>query len=138
MSQRHIFIVDSDPVAALVTASGLRRLLAPDVQVTVAASAGAAQLHSMRELIDMLVIDPNPQIQEASALIAALRAARPTVAVLVLAAYDTPGVRKQMQALGVQHYVAKPVELHQLVATVRTLLSMPAALPAQPLTLSPS
>ena len=138
MSQQHIFIVDSDPVAALVTASGLRRLLAPDVQVTVAASTGAGQLHSMHELIDMLVIDPNPQIQEASALIAALRAARPTVAVLVLAAYDTPGVRKQMQALGVQHYVAKPVELYQLAATVRTLLGMPAALPTQPLTLLPS
>jgi DNA-binding NarL/FixJ family response regulator len=137
LSQQHIFIVDSDPVAALVTARGLQRLLAPDVQVTTVLSGGGDQLHALREPIDMLVIDPNPQIQEAAALIAALRAARPTMTVLVLAAYDTPGVRKQMQALGVQHYVAKPVEIYQLAATVRALLGMPAALPAQPLTLSP-
>jgi DNA-binding NarL/FixJ family response regulator len=128
MAQQRILIVDSDPVAALVSAQGLQRLLAPDVQVTTAPSVDTAWRHCLREPIDLLIIDPNPQLQAASALISRLSADYPTVAVLVLAAYDTPRLQKQMRALGVQHYIAKSVELRQLAATVRLLFELPPVL----------
>ncbi len=124
MVQRHILIVDSDPVAALVTARGLQRLLALDVRVATASPASIAQRH---EPIDLLIIDPDLQFQEATALIGLLRTDLPAVEVLALVARDTPRLRKQMLALGVQHYIAKPVELHHLAGVVRALLGMQAA-----------
>jgi DNA-binding NarL/FixJ family response regulator len=131
MAQRHILIVDHDPVAALVSAQGLQRLLAPDVQVTTAPSVSSAWLHCLREPTDLLIIDPSPQIQAATALITMLHANYPAVPVLVLTAYDTPRLQKQMQALGVQHYVAKPVEIRQLATTVSLLFEAPAVLSDQ-------
>lgn len=137
MSQRHIVVVDSDPVVALVTARGLQRLLAPDVQVATAAPADIAQLHSLYEPIDLLIIDPNPQLQESTALIGLLRADLPAVEVLALVSHDTPRLRKQMLALGVQHYVAKPLELHHLAGVVRALLDIQVGLPERSLIPSP-
>ena len=131
MAQLQILIVDSDPVAALVSARGLQRLLAPDVQVTTAPSVDAAWRHCRHEPIDLLIIDPNPQTQATTALITMLRSDYPAVAVLVFPAYDTPRLQKQMRALGVQHYVAKPVELRQLATTVRLLFEMPPVLSDQ-------
>jgi DNA-binding NarL/FixJ family response regulator len=139
VAQRQILIVDNDPIVALVTARGLQRLLAPNVHVTTMSSAGDARLHCLRETIDLLIIDPNPQSQATTALITMLHTNHPAVAVLVLTAYDTPRLRKQMQALGVEHYVAKPLELHQLAAAVCALLGMPSVLSdGQPILYQPA
>jgi DNA-binding NarL/FixJ family response regulator len=124
MAQQHIIIIDSDPVAALVTAQGLQRMLAPDARVTTAPSAGASRLNCQEERIDLLIIDPNQQSQAATTLIRDLHNYQPEATVLVLTAYDTPRLRHQMQALGVQHYVAKPIELRPLAATVQELLGL--------------
>jgi len=51
-----------------------------------------------------------------------LHADRPEVPVLVLTAYDTPRLRTQMRALGVQHYLAKPVDLQDLGKSVRSVV----------------
>jgi DNA-binding NarL/FixJ family response regulator len=131
MAQQQILVVDSDPVAALVSAQGLQRLLAPEVQVITAPSVDAAWRQCLHEPPDLLIIDPNPQTQASAALIGMLRSDYPGVAVLVFPAYDTPRLRKQMQALGVQHYMAKPVELRQLATTVRQLFALPAVLQEQ-------
>lgn len=122
MSLRHIEIVDSDPTAALVTQRGLQVLLDADVKVTVAPSPEAAWLDCLKEEVDLLIIDPNPQSHAATSLVQALRAYRPHVPVLVLTAYDTPRLRAQMQTLGVQHYLAKPIDLLDLNEVVRTAL----------------
>ncbi len=122
MSLRHIEIVDSDPTAALVTQRGLQVLLDTEVEVTVAPSPDAAWLDCLKEEVDLLIIDPNPQSRAATSLVKALRAYRPHVPVLVLTAYDTPRLRAQMQTLGVQHYLAKPIDLLDLNEVVRTAL----------------
>ncbi len=122
MSLRHIEIVDSDPTAALVTQRGLQVLLDTDVEVTIASSPDAAWLDCLKEEVDLLIIDPNPQSRAATSLVQALRAYRPQVPVLVLTAYDTPRLRAQMQRLGVQHYLAKPIDLLDLNEVVRTAL----------------
>jgi DNA-binding response OmpR family regulator len=127
MAQQYILIVDADPVAGLVTAQGLQRMLAHAAHVTMAPSAGAARRYCLSGPLDLLIIDPHPHSQAAAALIGELHTGRQAAIILVLTAYDTPRLRRQMQALGVQHYIAKPVELAQLAATVGELLGLPPA-----------
>jgi len=125
MSTAKILIVDSDPAAALVTQHGLQRLQ-PGTEVTTAISAGAAWLSCLHDSVDLLIIDPNPANSASSALIKALRADRPNTDVLVLTAYDTPRLRAQMRALGVSHYLAKPVDLRELGQQVGLLMEQRA------------
>lgn len=122
-----ILILDSDPAAALVTQHGLQRLQA-DSEVTNATSAGDAWLRCLHQAVDLLIIDPNPANSASSALIKALRTDRPDTDVLVLTAYDTPRLRAQMRALGVEHYLAKPVELRELGHEVDLLMKQRASM----------
>ncbi|MFP4439915.1 MAG: response regulator [Chloroflexaceae bacterium] len=124
MPLRHIEIVDSDPTAALVTQRGLQVLLETEAEVTVAPSPDAAWLRCMNEEVDLLIVDPNPQSRAATSLVRALRAYRPHLPVMVLTAYDTPRLRKHMQTLGVEHYLAKPIDLLDLKQAVHTALEI--------------
>ena len=121
MATSKILILDSDPAAALVTKHGLQRLQ-PGTEVTTATSAGDAWLSCLHQPVDLLIIDPSPANSAASALIKALRADRPNTDVMVLTAYDTPRLRTQMRALGVAHYLAKPVDLRELGHEVGLLM----------------
>jgi two-component system, OmpR family, response regulator len=121
MATAKILIFDSDPAAALVTQHGLQRLQ-PGSEVTTATSAGDAWLSCLHQPVDLLIIDPSPANSASSALIKALRADRPNTEVLVLTAYDTPRLRTQMRALGVEHYLAKPVDLRELGHEVGLLM----------------
>src|SRR6266496_2477128 len=121
MATTKILIFDSDPAAALVTQHGLQRLQ-PGSEVTTASSAGDAWLSCLHQPVDLLIIDPSPTNSASSALIKALRADRPNTEVLVLTAYDTPRLRTQMRALGVEHYLAKPVDLQDLGKSVRSVV----------------
>jgi|SRR6266540_452011 two-component system, OmpR family, response regulator len=123
MPQQRILIVDSDPTAALVTQGGLQRFLGPEVTVTIAPSPGAAWLRCLRDGVELLIVDPSPESQAAAVLIKALHDQRPDVPAFVLTAYDTPRLRTQMRALGVQDYLAKPVDLLNLVQSVRVALN---------------
>src|SRR5262245_13838368 len=122
MPQQQILIVDSDSTAALVTQRGLQRLLGDAAEIAIVTAPGAAWLRSRRTEIDLVIVDPDPQNLAALALIKALAAEQPPVPVLVLAAYDTPGLRSRMAALGIKHYLAKPVELAELGRVVREAL----------------
>lgn len=116
----HIIIVDHDPTVALVTQRGLQRILTCDATVEIAPSPADALTQCLREHVDLLIVDPNPESSPATALVKSLHANRPDIPVLVLTAYDTPRLRAQMRALGVRHYLAKPVELHDLGKLVST------------------
>jgi len=120
-----ILIYDSDPAAALVTQHGLQRLQ-PGSEVTTATSAGDAWLSCLHHPVDLLIIDPSPANSASSTLIKALRTDRPNTEVLVLTAYDTPRLRTQMRALGVEHYLAKPVDLRELGHKVGLLMKQRA------------
>jgi two-component system OmpR family response regulator len=123
MPLQRILIVDSDPSAALVTQGGLQRFIGPEVMVTIAPSPGAARLRCLSGGVELLIVDPNPQSHAAAVLIKVLHDERPDVHVFVLTAYDTPRLRTQMRALGVQDYLAKPVDLLNLIQSVRVALS---------------
>jgi two-component system, OmpR family, response regulator len=126
MTTAKILILDNDPAAALVTQHGLQRLQ-PGSEVTTASSAGEAWLSCLHQPVDLLIIDPNPANSSSSALIKAVRTDRPYTDVLVLTAYDTPRLRAQMRALGVAHYLAKPIDLRELERTVAMLIGQRAA-----------
>ena len=119
-----ILIVDSDPPAALTTQHGLQRLLGPEAIVRIAPSPGAAWLHCVRQRVDLLIVDPTPQNLAATALLKAVREDQPQTAIMVLAAYDTPGLRHQMEALSIRHYQAKPIMVSDLAAAVRVAVRM--------------
>jgi DNA-binding response OmpR family regulator len=125
MASARILIFDADPAAALVTQHGLQRLQ-PGAEVTSVPSAGEAWLYCLHQPVDLLIIDPTPASSASSGLIKALRAERPNTAVLVLTAYDTPRLRAQMRALGVDHYLAKPLDLHDLGHEVGLLMDQRA------------
>lgn len=122
MSRLHILIVDRDATAALVTQHGLQRLLSAFADVEIADSPGAAWLRCLRDHVDLLIVDPAPESGAAAALIKALHVDLPSLPVLILTAYDTPRLRSQMRTLGVQDYLAKPVELEDLGRAVRSVV----------------
>jgi DNA-binding NarL/FixJ family response regulator len=119
---RRILIVDADPVVALVTQRGLRLLLGSDVEVQVAVSVEAAWMRSLSEPIDLLIVDPPLHDCTVWALIKALQEQSVQLPVLVLTSYDSVGLRRKMQALGVRHYLAKPATLQELERAVRKAL----------------
>jgi two-component system OmpR family response regulator len=119
MPSSHILIVDSDPTVALVTQRGLQRVLTFDATVDIAPSPTDAWTRCLRGSVDLLIVDPNPESSPAAGLVKSLHEQRPDIPVLVLTAYDTPRLRNRMRELGVRHYVAKPVELHDLGNLVR-------------------
>jgi two-component system, OmpR family, response regulator len=123
MNRPNILIVDGDPTAALVTQRGLQRLLNTVADIEVAATPGAAWLRCLRDHIDLVIVDPIAESGAASALIKALHSDLPDISVMVLTAYDTPRLRTQMRTLGVQDYLAKPVDLEDLGRAVRAVMS---------------
>jgi DNA-binding NarL/FixJ family response regulator len=125
MPLHYIQIVDSDPAAALVTQLGLQSLLKIDAEIAIGVPAArpgqyAPDGHSN---IDLLIVDPGSQSQAATRLIRSLQDTCPHTPMLVLTAYDSPLLRSQMRALGVRHYIAKPVDLPELERVVRDVLA---------------
>lgn len=123
MARLHIVIVDSDPTVALVTQRGLQRMFADTITVDIAASPSEAWASCVGGHVDIVIVDPNPENSPAAALVKSLHTMHPSIPVLVLTAYDTPRLRMQMRALGIQHYLAKPVELRDLEQLVRSVVA---------------
>lgn len=120
---QQIEIFDDDSAAALITQRGLQALLGHGVLVSIAANANDAWLACARGTVDILIIDPSPRSSNAVALLRAVRAYRPELPVMVLTAYDSPGLRARMSLEGVKVYAAKPIDLRDLVPLVRDMLT---------------
>lgn len=123
MPVRQIYIFDDDPSAALITQRGLQTMLGDRFSVVVAPSPNAAWLACATGNVDLLIVDPSPHGSGVFSLVRAVKAFRPYIPVLVLTAYDTPGLRARMRELGVERYVAKPIELRELLPIVTTSLA---------------
>lgn len=123
MPVRQIQIYDDDPSAALITQRGLQTLLGERFSVVVAATPNAAWLACASGNVDLLIVDPSPRGNGVNSLLRAVKAYRPQIPVLVLTAYDTPGLRAKMRELGVERYVAKPIELRELLPIVTAMIA---------------
>lgn len=124
MTARHILIVDDDSVAATVTQYGLDRLLGPSVKVTIADTSQAVWPQDDYDDIDLVIVDPHPQRRAMLTFIQACRKHQPDMPIIALTAYDTPRLRREMKALGIRHYLAKPIDLVRLVEEVRMVLDL--------------
>lgn len=129
MPLKHIHIVDDDPVAALITQRGLQTLLSGRSNVTVDPTPNAAWMACASYSVDLLIVDPSPHVTGVTSLLRAVRTFRPSIPILILTAYDTPGLRAKIRGLGIERYVAKPVDLQELLPTVSAAL---AAAPLRP------
>ena len=131
MLLQYIQIFDEDPAAALVTQRGLQAMLGDRLSISIAPTANAAWLACARGNVDLLIVDPGVRNGPATSLIRAVRSYRPQIPILVLTAYDTPGMRTHMRNLGVTYYAAKPIELRDLLPSVTAALQpASAAIPA--------
>lgn len=126
MPTKQIYIFDEDVSAAAVTQHGLKALLDDAVDVGIASSQNAAWMACAKGDVDLLIVDPGPPSGSAVSLIRAVRVYRPQIPILVLTAYDTPGLRASMRSLGVNLYVAKPVDLRDLAPIVNGALRLSA------------
>ena len=129
MRTQSIHIVDEDPSAALVTQRGLQSAFSEVVDVSVASSPNEARIRCATGNVDLLIVDPRPASSASLRLVGAVRAEQPELPILVLTAYDTPGLRNRMRALGVTYYLAKPVELREVVPLVSRALFSPRSDP---------
>jgi DNA-binding NarL/FixJ family response regulator len=135
MPLRHIQIVDGDPTAALVTRLGLEARLKGEAEISVATLSQQDQSpqhhfnngNGTGHEADLLIVDPGAQFQAATRLVRTLRAICPYTPMLILTAYDSPLLRTQMRSLGVQQYLAKPIDLLDLEQAVRELLVIDTA-----------
>lgn len=126
MLEAHILIIDNDPAAAMITQRGLQRLLSAEMTIEIAVSLSEARARCLKGQVDLLIIDPGPDVAGSTALLHELQIERPGIAALVLTAYDTPRLRRQMRALGVEQILAKPIEVHTLGEAVRRHFGCPA------------
>jgi DNA-binding response OmpR family regulator len=123
MSPRYIWIVDSDPSAALVTQLGLQaRLQSEDIEVTIATAHNLDREYTINNMVDLLIVDPGFQSQAAINLVRTLKTDCPQTPLVVLTAYDSPLLRAQMRSLDVEGYLAKPIDLLELEHVVRRVL----------------
>lgn len=139
MIPRQIHIVDGDPAAALITQRGLQRLLKEDFVVTIDRTPNAAWMACASSKVDLLIVDPGRFSSNVLRLLHVVRAFRRSIPILILASYDTPGLRALIRRLGIEHYVAKPVELPELLSRVSDALATtlsPAAMRSSPDSLS--
>lgn len=127
MQTRRVLIVDTDIAAALVTQHGLQRALGAAFSVIAASSPELEQIRSAYDSIDLLIIDPSSQNYTSNALIKGFHEAYPEAPVLILTAYDTPRLRREMRDLGIIHYLSKPIDLQRLELSVRLALGLEKA-----------
>ena len=127
MAVHRIAIFDNDPTVALVTQRGIERVLAEGVEVVVVPSPIAARDYCLCNEVDLLIVDPGAQSQSTVAMLKSLHDERPDIEMMALAAYDTPRLRTQLRMAGVQHYLAKPIEIRDLAQRVRTVLGLDQA-----------
>jgi DNA-binding response OmpR family regulator len=116
-------ILDNDPAAASVTTHGLSRALGDTAEILAVNSADEAWAECQERPVSLLIVDPILAHQQISNIVGLVRNKFPRTEVLVLASHDTPRVRRAMRALGVNHYLAKPIDLPSITAEVRALLA---------------
>ncbi len=123
MPLRQIHILDDDPTAALITQRGLQTLLDKRYSVVVDPSPNVAWMACANNTVDLLIVDPSPHVGAVLPLLRAVRSFRPSIPILVLTAYDTHGLRAKIRDLGIDRYVAKPVDLQELLPVVKAALA---------------
>jgi len=118
----HILIVDANTNAAQVTRAVVARTL-PEATVAVVPTLEAAKLQLQHQPQDMLILDPSPDMLADAPFLQRLKGDLLAAHVMVLCSAPTPALRRQMEALGVDVYLEKPVVLSLFAQKLRSILT---------------
>ena len=122
--RRRILVVDDDPMSCDLVAYFLKSL---GYQVAIAADGTRALNMNVDDGVELVILDvhmPGYEGPDVLAMLREKRRARP-VRVVAVTGDDSADVRLQMDELGVDGFLAKPVDLDALREVVTRL--MPAA-----------
>ena len=122
--RRRILVVDDDPMSCELVAYFLKSL---GYQVAIAADGGRALNMNVDDGVELVILDVHMPGFEGPDVLAMLREKRPArpVRVVAVTGDDSADVHMRMDALGVDGFLTKPVDLDALREVVTRL--MPAA-----------
>ena len=124
MGDATISIVLVDDQAAVRRGLRMRLTMETDVEVVGEAGSGEAALRLVRSLSpDVVLMDVEMPGMDGIDATAALRAAAPQVAVVVLSLYDDARTRARAREAGAAAFVAKHQAKTTLLATIRRVVS---------------
>ncbi len=124
MGEATISIVLVDDQATVRRGLRMRLTIEADVEVVGEAGSGEAALRLVRSLSpDVVLMDVEMPGMDGIDATAALRAAAPQVAVVVLSLYDDARTRARAREAGAAAFVAKHQAKTTLLATIRRVVS---------------
>jgi DNA-binding NarL/FixJ family response regulator len=116
-----ILIVDPEASAARVTCAGIRRAL-PEARCHVEIDLERATRQLRLNPPDVLIVDPPQRSLSAIHLVAALKRHAPAAKVIILASARIPELRRELEWLGIDAWIEKPVPLPLLIGAVAAVL----------------
>jgi CheY-like chemotaxis protein len=113
MSQHTILIVDDEPNQRMILEQALHMF---DADWTVIAAKSASEALEMidRQMPDLIITDYHMPEMTGLELIEQIQARKLPIHVIVMTAYGSPDVQDAAEALGVTHFLTKPVPLTTL------------------------
>ena len=124
MGEATISIVLVDDQATVRRGLRMRLTMEADVEVVGEAGSGEAALRLVRSLSpDVVLMDVEMPGMDGIDATAALRAAAPQVAVVILSLYDDAGTRARAREAGAAAFVAKHQAKTTLLTTIRRVVS---------------
>ncbi|KTF69841.1 sigma 54-interacting transcriptional regulator [Sphingomonas sp. HT-1] len=132
--QRLLLLIDSEPaqrrlVAAIASRRSWRTLFADDAGSALSTLATAEGM-----AVDAIILDHSGSDADASALIGDLRARRPSLPILVLAANGSVAAAVAAMRAGASDFLVKPIASERLLAALEAALGGSSAGELRPLT----
>lgn len=113
-SSLRVLIVDDEPLMRW----SLAQALADAGHVTIEAGDGQAAIRAVSPSVDVILLDYRLPDSNDLALLSTLRRLVPDSAIVVMTAHSTPDLVTGALRLGAHRVLAKPFEMHDLVACV--------------------
>jgi CheY-like chemotaxis protein len=118
-----ILLVEDDNHIGRIIELSLPELGTPYTFTSVLSAEEGLELWQ-REPFDLLITDYNLRGLTGLQMVMQLQAQGITVPTLLVTAYDSPEVRREARALGVNSYLSKPFFMDELITAVRELLPL--------------
>jgi DNA-binding NtrC family response regulator len=109
-----VLIIDDEPLIRW----SLAQTLADAGHVTIEAGDGEAAVRAVSQSVDVILLDYRLPDSNDLTLLSTLRRLAPDSAIIVMTAHSTPDIVTEAVRLGAYRVLAKPFEMHDLVALV--------------------
>jgi YesN/AraC family two-component response regulator len=120
MSGKSVLIVDDDEVFRLALADGIQ-LMEDSLSVRTAENGEQAVAIVKNTPVDLVITDVRMPVMDGAELALWLAEARPSLPVIVMSAYADNAAVREFEVQG-NHFIDKPLDLGDLMKTIRDLL----------------